>query len=130
MKTSRWMACGAAVLASLLVAACGGGGDSDGYGAIAVSNSTGRVAIASEALTQSIANDEARDECDAGDCTVVLQFEECGAISSARTSGGALVYGVAAAGTAFDAQTAANNACTAKGGVGCATIPNLPAVCN
>ncbi|WP_290440825.1 DUF4189 domain-containing protein [Hydrogenophaga sp. A37] len=124
------MACGAAVLASLLVAACGGGGESDGYGAIAVSNSTGRVAMASEALTQSIANDEARDECDAGDCTVVLQFEECGAISSGRTSGGGFVYGVAASGTAFDAQSAANNACTAKGGVGCATIPNLPALCN
>ncbi len=129
MTTSRWLVGGAALLAALLVAACGGGGESNGYGAIALSNSTGRVAFASEALTQSIANDEARDECDAGDCTVVLQFEECGAIASTRT-GGVFVYGVAAAGTAFDAQTAANNACTAKGGVGCATIPNLPAVCN
>jgi Domain of unknown function (DUF4189) len=130
MKASRWMACGAAVLASLLVAACGGGGDSDGYGAIAVSDSTTRVAIVSEALTQSIANDEARDECDAGDCKVVLQFEECGAASAGVKSGGSLVIAVAAGGTAFDAQTAANNACTAKGGVGCGTIPNLPAQCN
>lgn len=130
MTTSRWMVSGAALLAALLVAACGGGGESDGYGAIAVSNSTTRVAFASEALTQSIANDEARDECDVGDCTVVLQFEECGAIASARTSGGVFVYGVAAAGTAFDAQTAANNACTARGGVACSAIPNLPARCN
>lgn len=130
MTTARWMVGGAALLAALLVAGCGGGGESNGYGAIAVSNVTGRVAIVSEALTQSIANDEARDECDAGDCTVVLQFEECGAIASGRTGGGAFVYAVAAGGTAFDAQTAANNACTARGGVGCSTIPNLPAVCN
>lgn len=130
MTTSRWMVGGAALLAALLVAACGGGGESDGYGAIAVSESTTQVVIVTEALTQSIANDEARDECDAGDCKVVLQFEECGAASAGARSGGGLVIAVAAGGTAFDAQTAANNACTAKGGVGCATIPNLPARCN
>ena len=71
----------AALFVAGLVAACGGG--DDGYGAIAISESTTRVAIVTEALTQSIANDDARDECDADDCTVVLQFETCGAVSSA-----------------------------------------------
>ena len=75
---------GAALIAAVTLAACGGGGDSNGYGSIAVSASTNRVGIASEALTQSIANDAARDECDADDCTVVLQFEECGAAASGR----------------------------------------------
>lgn len=130
MKSSQWTKGGLALAAALLVAACGGGGESDGYGAVAVSESTGTVVITSEHLTQSIANDKARDKCDVKDCKVVLQFEECGAASSARTSAGVLVITAGAAATAFDAQIAANNACTAKGGVGCATIPNLPAQCN
>ncbi len=120
----------AALIAAVTLAACGGGGDSDGYGAIAVSASTTNVAMVSKALTQSIANDEARDECDAGDCQVVLQFEECGAIAHGLNASGGWVWGVAAAGSAFDAQTAANNACTAKGGQNCGVIPNLAAQCN
>ena len=127
MTSIRWIRGAAALFAAGLVAACGGG--DDGYGAIAISESTTRVVIVTEALTQSIANDEARDECDANDCTVVLQFETCGAVSSALNSGGQYVYGVAAGGSAFDAQTAANNVCTVKGGLGCAAIPNLPAKC-
>jgi hypothetical protein len=127
MTNVRWIRASAALAAALLLAACGGG--DDGYGAIAISESTTRVAIVTEALTQSIANDEARDECDADDCTVVLQFETCGAVSSALNAGGTPVYGVAAGGSAFDAQTAANNVCTTKGGVGCTAIPNLPAQC-
>lgn len=121
---------GAALIAAMTLAACGGGGDSNGYGSIAVSASTNRVGIASEALTQSIANDAARDECDAGDCQVVLQFEECGAIAQGQTASGAWVWGVGAGGSAFDAQTAANNSCAAKGGQACTEIPNLPAQCN
>ncbi|MFC3683895.1 DUF4189 domain-containing protein [Hydrogenophaga luteola] len=120
---------GAALIAAATLAACGGS-DDDYHGAIAVSESTKRVGIASEALTQSIANDAARDECDAGDCQVVLQFEECGAIAAGSGSSGGWVWGVAAAGSAFDAQTAANNACTAKGGQNCGVIPNLAAQCN
>lgn len=121
---------GSALLAAGLMAACGGGGDSNGYGAIALSASTNKVAISSEGLTQSIANDAARDKCDAKDCQVVLQFEECGAIAQGQTSSGAWVWGVGAGGSAFEAQTAANNACVAKGAQTCAEIPNLPAQCN
>jgi hypothetical protein len=90
---------GAALIAAGVLAACGGGGDSNGYGAVAVSASTNKVAITSEHLTQSIAN-------------------------------GVLVIAAGAGNTAFDAQTAANNACTAKGGTGCGVIPNLEAQCN
>lgn len=121
---------GAALVAAGMLAACGGGGDSNGYGAVAVSPSTSKVAISSEALTQSIANDAARDKCDAKDCQVILQFEECGAAASGYTSGGTLIITAGAGGSAFDAQTAANNACIARGGQNCGVIPNLPAQCN
>ena len=120
---------GAALIAAMTLVACGGS-DRDDHGAIAISESTKRVGMSSEALTQSIANDAARDECDVKDCTVVLQFEECGAIAAGAGASGGWVWGVAEAGTAFDAQTAANNACTAKGGLNCGVIPNLPAQCN
>jgi Domain of unknown function (DUF4189) len=120
---------GAALIAAGVLAACGGGGDSNGFGSVAVSASTNKVAITSEQLTQSIANDVARDECDAGDCQVVLQFEECGAAAQGVKSGG-FVIAAGAGNTAFDAQTAANNACTAQGGTGCGAIPNLEAQCN
>lgn len=129
MTMSRWMTV-AALAVSLVLSACGGGGESNGFGAVAVSKTTSRVAISSEELTQSFANDEARDECDADDCTVVLQFEECGAAASGPNSSGVLVIAAAAGGTAFDAQTAANNACTAQGGLACTAIPNLAAECN
>jgi hypothetical protein len=130
MNRQRWMALGAALLVAMVVAACGGGGESNGYGAIAVSPTTGKVGFATESLTQSNANEDARDECDKDDCAVVLQFEECGAIAGGRTSGGITVYGVAEANRAFDAQVAANSACTAKGGLGCGEISNLQARCN
>ena len=121
---------GAALIAAGVLAACGGGGDSNGFGSVAVSASTNKVAITSEQLTQSIANDVARDDCDAGDCQVVLQFEECGAAAQGIASGGRLVIAAGAGNTAFDAQTAANNACVARGATGCGPIPNLAAQCN
>ena len=127
MRGFLWVPLGALVL---WIAGCGGGGESNGFGSVAVSSSSGRVAISSEALTQSIANDKARDECDRSDCKVILQFEECGAASSALDAGGVRIFAAAEGGTAFDAQTAANSACTAQGGIGCATIPNIPAECN
>lgn len=120
---------GAALIAAGVLVACGGGGDSNGFGSVAVSASTNKVAITSEQLTQSIANDVARDECDAKDCEVVLQFEECGAASQGLKSG-ALLIAAGAGNTAFEAQTAANNACVARGGTGCGQIPNVPAQCN
>lgn len=129
MTKFRWILWLAGALAALAVTACGGG-SGDGYGAIAVSPSTTSVSIVTGGLTQSMANEAARDKCDANDCEVVLQFEECGAASAATNAGGALVIASAAGGTAFAAQTAANNACTAQGGVGCTQIPNLVAQCN
>jgi Domain of unknown function (DUF4189) len=128
MNTFRtWVA---ALWAAGVLAACGGGGDSNGFGSIAVSASTNKVAISSEHLTQSIANDVARDRCDAGDCKVVLQFEECGAAAQGLTAAGTLVIRAGAGDTAFLAQTAANQACTAAGASGCGQIPNLEAECN
>ena len=121
---------GVALVAAGVLAACGGGGDSNGYGSVAVSKSTNKVAITSEAFTQSAANDAARDKCDAKDCEVVLQFEECGAAAQGLLSGSTLVITAGKGNTAFDAQTAANNACTAQGATGCGQIPNLEAQCN
>lgn len=121
---------GAALIAAVVLVACGGGGDSNGYGAVAVSVSTKKIAISSEALTQSSANEAARDKCDASDCTVILQFEECGAAAQGLTASGAWVIAAGAGNTAFDAQTAANASCTAKGGSGCGAVPNLEAQCN
>ena len=77
---------GAALLAAGALTACGGN-DGDGYGSIAVSASTNRVAIATGGVTQSSANDAARDECDANDCKVELQFDECGAAAQGVSSG-------------------------------------------
>lgn len=127
MKTSLWGLCAVCVV-SLLSTACGG--NDDGYGSVAVSDSTRRVGMSSGGLTQSMANDKARDACDASDCRVVLQFEQCGAVSAGTQASGGFVVVARGAGTAFDAQTAANNACTAQGGVGCGPIPNLEAQCN
>ncbi|MCB2016020.1 MAG: DUF4189 domain-containing protein [Hydrogenophaga sp.] len=124
--TWQW---GVLLMAASVLAACGGGGDSNGYGAVAVSASTNKVAISSERLTQSVANDDARDACDASDCQVILQFKECGAAAQGFL-GGALTITAGAGNTAFEAQTAANNACTARGATGCGEIPNLAAKCN
>lgn len=121
---------GAALVAAGVLAACGGGGDSNGYGAVAASVSTKKVAISAKALTQSGANDEARDACDASDCKIILQFEECGAAAQGITSTGALLFAAGAGDTAFDAQTAANAACTTAGGTACGQVPNLEAKCN
>ena len=128
MQWMSWRNGIATGVAAVLLAACGGG--FDGYGAIAVSRSSNRVVITSSHLTQSSANEAARDECDASDCTVVLQFEECGAAAAANNSSGALIIGVGAGASAFDAQTAANTMCSVNGGVGCGAIPNMPAECN
>jgi hypothetical protein len=121
---------GAALVAAGALAACGGGGDSNGFGSVASSASTNKVAITAAHLTQSIANDVARDECDARDCQVILQFEECGAVAQGLDSAGRLLIAAGAGNTPFEAQTAANNACTARGATGCGQIPNLEALCN
>ena len=130
MKLSRinlWLSI---ALTALALSACGGGSSGDGYGSIAVSSSTTAVAIVTGGLTQSLANDAARDKCDEDDCEVVLQFEQCGAVSASTNASGALVIASAEGGSAFDAQTAANQSCTDEGGVACTAIPNLAAQCN
>lgn len=121
---------GAALFAAAALVACGGGGDSNGYGAVAVSGSKSNVAISSEHITQSVANDAARDECDVDDCKVILQFEECGAAAGGYTNSGVLVITAGAGNTAYDAQTVANANCSAAGGNNCGPFPNLGAQCN
>lgn len=74
-----------------------------------MSNSTGMAAIIWNAGNQNVANDEARAKCGGGDCQVVLQFAQCGALSTASN---AFIYGVA------------------KGGQSCAAPAALPAACN
>jgi Domain of unknown function (DUF4189) len=129
MRTVRPIALIMALSSALLLSACGGDGDND-YGAIAFSPSTSRAAIATGGWTQSEANDVARDECDVRDCSIVLQFRQCGAISSGTTAGGRLIVGVAEGRSAREAQTAANTACAANGGNGCREAPGLAPQCN
>ena len=121
---------GRAALSALALTACGGGSTGNGYGSIAVSNSTTAVAIVTEGLTQSIANESARDKCDEKDCEVVLAVRAMRCGFSSSTNAGGADHRVAEGGSAFEAQTAANQACTNQGGLACAAIPNLPAQCN
>lgn len=128
MLTLRTTALAAALAAAAFMTACGS--DDDTYGAIAFSYNTTRAAIVTGGWTQSEANEEARDRCDAGDCTVVLQFRECGALSAGTLPGGRLIIGVAEGRSTLEAQTAANSACTTNGGVSCRDVPGLPPQCN
>jgi hypothetical protein len=114
--------------ALLLLSACGGSdGGIDTRGSIAVSNTTGRAAIVYDAPNQNIANDEAREKCGGGDCTVILQFGQCGAISSDFNL---RIYAAAEGSSGESAQLAANNACLAKGGKTCVAPAGLEARCN
>ncbi|MCB2016322.1 MAG: DUF4189 domain-containing protein [Hydrogenophaga sp.] len=113
---------------ALLLSACGGGSSGlSTRGAIAVSESTGKAALVWNAVDQNEANDAARSKCGGGDCQVVLQFSQCGAISGSATNA---VYGVAEGVSAEAAQQAANESCQAKGGQSCSAQPNLTAQCN
>lgn len=110
-----------------LLTACGGGDGSDGKGAIAVSDTTLKAAIVWKAANQNIANDAARDKCGGGDCRVILQFSECGAISSDFDLG---KYGVGEGNSEQAAQDKADEACRAAGGKNCKAPTDLPAKCN
>ena len=113
---------------ALLLSACGGGSSGlSTRGAIAFSASTGNGAIVWKAVDQNAANDAARSKCGGGDCQVVLQFSQCGAISFSATN---LVYGVAEGVSAEAAQQAANESCQAKGGQSCSAAPDGAAQCN
>lgn len=127
MSNRRITTLASLLAAAALVAACG---DEDTYGAIAFSHNTTRAAIVTGGWTQSEANDEARDRCDARDCEVVLQFRECGALSAGILPGGRLIIGVAEGRSTLEAQTAANHACSANGGENCRDIPGLAPRCN
>lgn len=112
-----------------LLTACGGGGGFDTKGAIAISDTTGKASIVWNAGNQNIANDAARDKCGGGDCRVILQFSQCGAISSDFDLG---KYGVSEGESEQAAQSAADAACRAAGGKNCRapTDSNLTAKCN
>ena len=127
MSNRRITTLASLLAAAALVAACG---DEDAYGAIAFSHNTTRAAIVTGGWTQSEANEEARDRCDAHDCEVVLQFRECGALSAGTLPGGRLIIGVAEGRSPLEAQTAANHACSANGGENCRDIPGLAPRCN
>ena len=114
--------------ALFLLAACGGSdGGIDTRGSIAISETTGTAAIVVGAADQNIANDEARRTCGGGDCTVILQFGQCGAISSDFNL---RVYAAAEGASPASAQQAADNACVARGGKACTAPANLEARCN
>ena len=111
-----------------LLTGCGGGGDSDTVGAIAVSDTTGKAAIVWKAGNQNVANDAARDKCGGGDCKVILQFSRCGAISTDFDMG---KYGVGEGESEQSAQAAADEACRGAGGKNCkAPAGDLSAKCN
>lgn len=118
----------ASLFTALALTACGGG--SDTLGSVAYSESTTTASIAHGGLTQSAANDKARDTCGHSDCKVILQFDQCGAFSFGITAKGAYVYAAAAASTASAAQSAADSACNAKGSTNCSVVNGLPAQCN
>jgi Domain of unknown function (DUF4189) len=112
----------------LLLTACGGGSDGPStQGAIAVSNTTFMAGIVWNAADQNTANDSARAKCGGGDCQVVLQFSDCGAISSDAKR---RVFGVAEGATVIAAQNAADNSCYAKGGRACSPPDTFSAKCN
>lgn len=122
---------GLGLIGLLTIAALSACGSSDdGYGSIAYSPSTYRAAIVTGGITQSAANEAARDKCDAKDCSVILQFEECGALSGGRNAAGDPIIGVGRGGSEYAAQEAANDDCTAKGGLSCDVAIGLPAQCN
>ncbi|GLS16913.1 MULTISPECIES: DUF4189 domain-containing protein [Hydrogenophaga] len=117
-----------AIASAALLSACGGGdGIFENRGAIAVSETTGAVAISWDAANQNLANDKARSLCGQSDCKVVLQFSKCGAFS---VDTNARIYAVAEGNSATEAQEAADNSCRANGGQTCTAIPELPAKCN
>lgn len=114
--------------ALFFLSACGGSdGGIDTRGSIAISETTGTAAIVFGAANQNIANDQARSECGGGDCTVILQFGQCGAVSSDFNL---RIYGAAEGASPASAQQAANNACVARGGQNCTAPAGLEARCN
>lgn len=126
MLTNNWVKSGLVVAAALL-AACGGGSDGlGGRGSIAISESTGKAAFIWDAINQNVANDAARSKCGGGDCKVILQFSQCGALSADANS---RTYAVAEAESAVAAQQAADRSCTSKGGQACGAVIGLPAKC-
>lgn len=103
------------VLAVALVG-CGGGGDYDYYGAIAINSVTRAGGISANYQSQGDANSAALGQCGGG-CTVAATFGNgsCGAV--ARGTDGAVGYAVAS--SKSQAESGALSQCRSVGGVAC-----------
>ncbi len=126
LRKSHWLS----LTAALALTACGGGSDEPSkFGAIAYSNSTTAAAMIWNADTQATANGEAVKKCGGGDCAVLLEFTNCGAIAAGLNASGSVVVAVASAASREQAQIDANNACNAKGGNKCLPVEAVKARC-
>ena len=121
---------------SLLLASCGGGGDSGGdigsivlpsfnYGAVAVDTDSGAAGITANYPSQRRANDEALNQCRISNifattaCQVVLEFESGRCAALARGLTPRLVFGWASDRRAGNAEAQALSQCTSRGGGNC-----------
>ena len=101
---------------TLALAGCGGGGDYDYFGAIAINSITRAGGISTNYQSQGEANNAALGQCGSG-CAVVATFGNgsCGAV--ARGSDGALGYTIA--GSKSQAESGALSQCRSVGGIAC-----------
>ena len=115
-----------AIPLSAILAACGGGGDSDGfdyippsYGSIAVNQATGAAAITANYDSQSRANDAVVSKCGAN-CGKVFEFgsNQCGTLAR----GSNLVFGWASSWRKSNAESDARDQCVGHGGLNCVVV--------
>lgn len=127
MSSFKW-ACVVAV--SSFLVACGGGGSSGPFGAIAVSQSRAFAAIVSGLETRDAASSKVLELCGGGDCHIALEISGTGVCAGLAGSGnGTKVFGVAKGATAQEAETEAVVACTRNGGEYCSVPTKLRAMC-
>lgn len=118
-------------VAGLVLTACGGNSDTPKpFGAIALNASSPSAIIVSNFISQQQANVAAVTRCGGEGCVVIQEFAGKGSCAALATGGGsALVWGTATAATQADAEAGAVQACSAKGGVGCAVPASIPGKC-